>query len=476
MRSLAGAVFMALISTSSLAQPCVDALVRSTYTGSRQVSSDWRLARLVSENEYKEVKRRSGINVVIYGVPVGANYDEFKRNTQSRYDSTNESRSDSELINIAWTGLDPNSATAYKACLDAEVFNSDGLRAAVTSASPSDITITVRWRVPGVASDANVVWNPDAVRGVRLQTRIPNGTTTIRVPRPAQDLDLSGNFTGYTTGAIRLTPLPPPVTAATRPPFQVKLFSSVSAPESHPTTRVEVPNGYKIIGGGAKVDWRGGGPGNLLTKSSPQGNAWIVQSKDHGTGSPARITAYAIALHDPNDQWEVLVVSNTSSVASHPEVRAVLPNTHVMTGGGANVHWTAPAPGNLLTASFPEGSGTWVAKSKDHSWGSPAALSAYVIGIRPRNNTPLPETRVFTAASEKTGHPAANVQVSAGYVVVGGGAFDDWSGAGNLLTASHPTDALNGWVSAGKDHGTGSPATLTVYAIGMRGVTLVAGP
>jgi vibriolysin len=48
----------------------------------------------------------------------------------------------------------------------------------------------------------------------------------------------------------------------------------------------------------------------------------------------------------------------------------------------------------------------------------------------------------------------------------GGGALDDWSGNGNLLTASFPNGA--GWSAAGKDHEVASPAALTAYAIGLK--------
>jgi hypothetical protein len=58
------------------------------------------------------------------------------------------------------------------------------------------------------------------------------------------------------------------------------------------------------------------------------------------------------------------------------------------------------------------------------------------------------------------------VQLDPGWVLSGGGALDDWTGDGNLLTGSFPQG--HGWIAAGKDHKISSPAAITAYAIGLR--------
>lgn len=257
-------------------------------------------------------------------------------------------------------------------------------------------------------------------------------------------------------------PQPPP--APTRPALSVKLFSETSPLAAHPEVRVTVPAGYKIISGGAHVIYDG--PGNMLTASYPAGtSAWVAQSKDHEQASPARLEAWAVALYDPNDEWEVSIVSETSSPASHPSVSVTLPASYTMTGGGAQVHWSGA--GNLLTASYPQTSRTWQARSKDHIKPDPATLTVYAIGIRPRNGTPAPPNFIFTSPSGRENHPTTTASVQSGYVLVGGGAYAQWQGAGSLLTGSYPNGA-GGWIAASKDHVIPDPAAIIAYAIGIR--------
>jgi len=233
---------------------------------------------------------------------------------------------------------------------------------------------------------------------------------------------------------------------------------------SHPEVRVTVPTGYKIIGGGAHVEYQG--PGNMLTASYPAGSStWVARSKDHEEPSPARLEAWAVALYDPNDEWDVRIVSATSSPASHPVASVTLPDGYTMTGGGAVAHWTSN--GSLLTASYPQSSRSWQARSKDHIKPDPAALTVYVIGIRPRNGASPPENFIVKSQSARLSHPNTTATLPAGYLLVGGGAAVDWQGAGNLLTASYP-DGGDGWIAFSKDHLVADPAVITAYAIGVR--------
>src|SRR6185437_10831382 len=52
-------------------------------------------------------------------------------------------------------------------------------------------------------------------------------------------------------------------------------------------------------------------------------------------------------------------------------------------------------------------------------------------------------------------------------VLTGGGAFVNWHGAGNLLTASFPNSDTS-WEVRSKDHDISDPSQITAYAIGMR--------
>jgi hypothetical protein len=68
----------------------------------------------------------------------------------------------------------------------------------------------VRWFLPGEPAPAIVTWTPAAINGVSLPTSVPQGTTTIVVPRPQAQQSLVGNYGGYSTIPIVLKPLPPP--------------------------------------------------------------------------------------------------------------------------------------------------------------------------------------------------------------------------------------------------------------------------
>jgi vibriolysin len=250
----------------------------------------------------------------------------------------------------------------------------------------------------------------------------------------------------------------------------VQMFSKSGPIAQHPSAEVVVPKGYKLIGGGAIDNWVG--EGNMLTASYPSGDRWIAAGKDHQLASPAYITAYALGLIDPDDEWEVLVAQQTSDPAQHPQAVATLPKGYVLTGGGAFVDYGS-GYGNILTASFPNGDSGWEARSKDHLVADAAKVTAYAIGVRPRANN---KRRLIHFIKSATGaieaHPKAQTCLDREWTLSGGGALDNWNEPGNLLTASYPQDIPGVepkcWVAAGKDHVDSSPASITVYAIGIR--------
>src|SRR5258707_10281987 len=167
----------------------------------------------------------------------------------------------------------------------------------------------------------------------------------------------------------------------------------------------------------------------------------------------------------------------TSSCAQHPTITITAPNGTVIVGGGAYVDWRSPpcappsAAGNLLTAMYPNYQGTtWTVASKDHEFASPATVTAYCIVAEMSNGAPIPEDhyRVVSATSARVAHPSTQAIIPDGFIVVGGGACANWSGAGSLLFASYPTPGLRSWLGAAKDHDISDPSTITVWAIGLR--------
>src|SRR5436190_20705171 len=97
-------------------------------------------------------------------------------------------------------------------------------------------------------------------------------------------------------------------------PIQVQLFKFTSSLAQHPFVRMHVPIPYKIIGGGAVDNWSGAG--NLLTGAYPESlNSWVASGKDHLTPSPATITAFALAIYDPGNEWDVVIQTATIGAA-----------------------------------------------------------------------------------------------------------------------------------------------------------------
>jgi hypothetical protein len=259
--------------------------------------------------------------------------------------------------------------------------------------------------------------------------------------------------------------VPRPPAVPETPPLSVKTFSQIGPQVQHPEASVTVEQEYKVIADGARVNWQES-PRNLLTASYPDGSRkWVARAKDHVNPSAATIEAWAVALHDPKDEWEVEIFRKDSTPAQHPDVQVTVDPGFVMTGGGAQAHWHAE--GSLLTASCPVGRETWQAQSKDHFRPEAVTLTTYAIGIRPRNGAPNVSSMVTEATSELAAHPSVIVPMENGWQLVGGGARVEWQGAGNLLTASYPQGTA-AWAAASKDHLETGPARITAFAIGVQ--------
>lgn len=179
---------------------------------------------------------------------------------------------------------------------------------------------------------------------------------------------------------------------------------------------------------------------------------------------PATIDVWVIAIHDPDDLWEVDIFSSASPSSNHPVATAIIGNGYVLTGGGAIANWSGN--GSLLTASYPEGTTGWTAKSKDHVNPESTSVTAYVIGMKARNGVSGPSNEIFSTTSAAATHPIAEASVGQGFRLVGGGAQVNWQGNGNLLIASYPDGSK--WLAASKDHFNPESCTITSYAIGIK--------
>ena len=249
--------------------------------------------------------------------------------------------------------------------------------------------------------------------------------------------------------------------------FAPEVLSVTSDVRNHPDARVVVPEGYKLLCGGAQDNWKGAG--NLLTASFPEGdNTWRASGKDHVEGDPANISAFALAVYDPDDIWELKIFpSRPSPATAHPEQEAAVEPGYVMVGGGAWVDWAGE--GNMLFASYPnpETKTSWHVQSKDHVKSSPAKITAYAVGLKCKAEGVKLLSAIATAKSNKSNRPQAAAAPRGGYKMVGGGASLTFDKGGVLLTASYPNEN-NQWVGYGKDHLEGDNGAITVYCIGVR--------
>lgn len=256
------------------------------------------------------------------------------------------------------------------------------------------------------------------------------------------------------------------------PSFRVELFSRTSVePSLIPTVDVPIPSGYKLIGGGARVNWQG--MGSLLTASYPDeaNNRWVAEAKSHGEKDPCTITAWAVALHDPHDEWDVEIEYHHSGKSNLPRAHVRVREGYTLTGGGARVSWNHKKDfGNLLTASFPRDNLTWEARSKAHGQESENEINVYAIGVKPKVGPNLLTSEIFSSESkDPESLPSHIITVPSEYIVTCGGAVINWEpfGQGSLLTAIYPENDHQ-WMGKGKDHYSVETSTITVFAIGIK--------
>jgi hypothetical protein len=88
-----------------------------------------------------------------------------------------------------------------------------------------------------------------------------------------------------------------------------------------------------------------------------------------------------------------------------------------------------------------------------------------------RRNLPVGRVAasIERADSGQAAHPAVIANVANGFALTGGGAEVQTNGPGSLLWMLEPTTGNNSaFAAASKDHLDYSPATLSVYSIGIR--------
>jgi hypothetical protein len=291
------------------------------------------------------------------------------------------------------------------------------------------------------------------------------------------------------------------------------VWKATSLPGDYAGQQVVVPPDFVAVGGGAEgAEWPNGfllltsrhWEGNI-SPSNPQ-QSWIVEAQSNVPPQASPVTGYAIGLKIEGISYAALKAMVKFPEAfswpdvPHPTVMSPVdvtyPQTRAAIGGGVLAHIFAD---QFVTATLPQTlqqcyanntceqlvSG-WIAASygrailkKDHINPRPGRVMAEITTL-PKELTIAGtmyhvETWEIDANSPVAAHPSATVQLPLDFALTGVGAFVNWetspTAAGNLLWSLKPLQG--GAAAASKDQMISSPASLTVYAIGMK---LVLGP
>jgi len=222
-------------------QDCDRALIVSTYNRTDQQFIDYRMAEQVDQQAYEEVRRSAGANATIYGVPMGANWGDFRQNIQRYRQSASVSFSVNTFRNVAWTGLGANSLAAYNHCLDTvAILEKRGVRLLILRVTERDVIIKVKYnpQIPSAPSMLPLNWSYTGGTQLNLPSEIPSaGEYLVIVPRPGpgrEDTLLVNTSAGAADIGVTGLPLPSP------PPTRCEM---TSPPSPVPQLR---PNGGQV--------------------------------------------------------------------------------------------------------------------------------------------------------------------------------------------------------------------------------------
>jgi hypothetical protein len=208
------ASLIAVAAPSTLAaslSECNSTLIISTYNKVDVSKSDWRMATFVDKETYSKIKDSAGLSATVYGIPIGADYSQFKENIDRYKTNTNESFSQEQFQNVSWTALGADAAEAYKECIRQK---SRGLYIIPDKASDSDLSFRVAYGVIGGSPNPlPVTWSGGAAKDASLPRSVSAGEKIIVIDRPVKSstLAINDDATAGFSDSVILTPLPPPI-------------------------------------------------------------------------------------------------------------------------------------------------------------------------------------------------------------------------------------------------------------------------
>ncbi len=252
----------------------------------------------------------------------------------------------------------------------------------------------------------------------------------------------------------------------------IQVHAQTSGVSNSPSTELSVPENFKIIGGGARVNFSF--PGNLLTASFPSSErTWFASATEQGLASKASITAFAVAARMidgssiPDNAYELML--SESDKENIPKALTVMMPGFLLTGGGARVENSHPQFRTLLYASLPL-ENAWFAAAKEHESENPTKIISYAIGLK--ESFLQSKARINLYAKNQTSiyeekSPQGHCTIDKGDVLISGGAHAHWKDAGLLLTASFP-QSYSKWATKAKSHYRYERNLITTWCIGLK--------
>ena len=209
-------ILVALLSTqpsySQDVSTCDAALTKDAYYLNTSSHVDWRLATLVTSEQRQQKQDQYGVSAVIYGIPVGASYQDFQNNISAYASSHNESLNADYSKLIAWSTLDAAAPSNYDNCLKTIAASQPGLSVMIVGLTNTTALLSVRYAMSlNDKKQVQVSWlDHDHLLTGPVPTTLKSGAAAVyvNVRRPsAQDSFISLTRTDQGGGAPVRIPL-----------------------------------------------------------------------------------------------------------------------------------------------------------------------------------------------------------------------------------------------------------------------------
>jgi hypothetical protein len=168
---------------------CDATLVRETSQEKDVSQKDYRLALLITKDVYQKLYQSLDAKAIVYGIPMGAGFEEYHANAVHMKSYLAESYNESRLREVAKTYLSRDGARLYGECLRAVAMSMQGLHLFIRNGSPQDrqTILAAYWYDTNKLKPITVSWEPSVVAGKTLGSKINVGENLIPLATPTTD-------------------------------------------------------------------------------------------------------------------------------------------------------------------------------------------------------------------------------------------------------------------------------------------------